>query len=217
MEKRENEGIRKIPIAVLASGRGSNFLAIVEAIKKGECAADVKVLITDNPEAKAIDIAKTNNIPSEIINKKTIPDREQFDLEIKKTLDCYGVQLVVLAGYMRIIVSKQLLDAYKYKIINIHPSLLPQFKGSTHAQHEAFHYGCKVSGLTIHFVTADVDGGPIVYQEKVDISKCKSGDEVAAEILKHEHKAYPKVVDSFAKGKYEIKDGRAIYRKSHGI
>ncbi len=201
----------KIPIAVLASERGSNFQAILDAIDRGECAAEVKVLITDNPEAKAIDRAKSKNIPVEIIDKKAVPDREQFDLEIKKKLDEYGVQLVVLAGYMRIIKSKELLDAYKYKIINIHPSLLPAFKGSTHAQHDAFKQGCKMSGLTIHFVTDDIDGGPILYQEAVEISDCKTGDEVADTIIKIEHEAYPQVVDSFARGKYEIQGRRVIY------
>ncbi len=201
--------MEKIPIAVLASGRGSNLQAILDAIENGECAADVKVLITDNPEAQAIERAKSKNIPSEIIDKKAIRDREQFDLEIKKRLDNYGVQLVVLAGYMRIIKSKELLDSYK--IINIHPSLLPAFKGSTHAQHDAFDYGCRVSGLTIHLVTDDVDGGPILYQEAVDISDCNSGDEVAAKIIKVEHKAYPRVVDSFAKGDYSLQGKRVVY------
>jgi len=201
----------KIPIAVLASGRGSNFQAILDAIDKGTCAAEVKVLITDNPGAKAIERAKEKNIAVEVIDKKAIPDREQFDLEIKKKLDEYKVDLVVLAGYMRIIKSKELLEAYKYKIINIHPSLLPAFKGTTNAQHDAFNYGCKMSGLTIHFVTDDVDGGQIIYQKCVDISECKSGDEVAERIIKFEHEAYPMVVDSFARGKYEVKGKRVIY------
>ena len=196
-----------IDIVVLASGRGSNFKAILDAIRNKECDANVKILITDNPEAKAIDIARANNIKVEIIDKKKFPNREDFDREIKKILDRENVDLVVLAGYMRIIVSKELLEAYK--IINIHPSLLPAFKGSTHAQHDAFDYGCKISGLTIHFVTDDVDGGQIIYQEAVDISKCKNGDEVAAEILKHEHKAYPKVIDMFAKGRF-IVQGRRV-------
>jgi len=205
--------MENIPIAVLASGRGSNFQAILDAIDAGECSADVKVFITDNPEAKAIERAQSKNIPVEIIDKREIKDREQFDLELKKKLDGYKVELVVLAGYMRIIKSKELLDSYKYKIINIHPSLLPAFKGTTHAQHEAYDYGCKVSGLTIHFVTDDVDGGPIIYQEAVDISDCSSGDEVAAKIIKHEHKAYPKVVDSFAKGKYVVEGKHVRYIK----
>jgi len=203
--------MEKLPIAVLASGRGSNFQAILDAIDSGECAAEVKVFITDNPEAKAIERANTKNIPVEVIDKKEIKDREQFDLKIKKKLDEYKAGLVVLAGYMRIIKSKELLDAYKYKIINIHPSLLPAFKGTTNAQHEAYDYGCKVSGLTIHFVTDDVDGGPIIYQEAIDISGCKSGDEVAAKIIEHEHKAYPKVVDSFAKGNYVVEGKHVVY------
>jgi phosphoribosylglycinamide formyltransferase-1 len=202
-----------IDIAVLASGRGSNFKAILEAIKNKECDANVKILITDNQEAKAIEIARTNNIRVAIIDKRKFAKREDFDNEIKRILDEEKVDLVVLAGYMRIIVSKELLDVYKYRIINIHPSLLPAFKGSTHAQHDAFDYGCKISGLTIHFVTDDVDGGQIIYQEAVDISKCKSGDEVAAEILKHEHKAYPKVIDMFAKGKFVVKGRRVEYEK----
>jgi len=200
-----------IDIVVLASGRGSNFKAILDAIRNKECDANVKILITDNPEAKAIDIARANNIKVEIIDKKKFPNREDFDREIKKILDRENVDLVVLAGYMRIIVSKELLEAYK--IINIHPSLLPAFKGSTHAQHDAFDYGCKISGLTIHFVTDDVDGGQIIYQEAVDISKCKNGDEVAAEILKHEHKAYPKVIDMFAKGRFIVQGRRVEYEK----
>jgi len=205
--------MEKVPIAVLASGRGSNFQAILDAIDAGECSADVKVFITDNPEAKAIERAQSKNIPVEIIDKKKIRDREQFDLEIKKRLDEYEVELVVLAGYMRIIKSKELLDAYKYRIINIHPSLLPAFKGTTHAQHDAYDYGCKISGLTIHFVTDDVDGGPIIYQEAVDISDCNNGDEVAARIIKAEHNAYPKVVDSFAKGRYIVEGTHARYQK----
>lgn len=203
--------MEKIPIAVLASGRGSNFQAILDAIDKGTCAAEVKVLITDKKDAKAIERAESKNIPAEVVDKNLFPGREQFDMEIKKKLDKYKVELVVLAGYMRIIKSKELLDAYRYKIINIHPSILPAFKGSTRAQHDAFNYGCKVSGLTIHFVTDDVDGGPIIYQKCVDISGCKSGDEVADKIIKLEHEAYPKIVDSFTKGKYEVKGKRVVY------
>ncbi len=106
----------------------------------------------------------------------------------------------MLAGYMRIIRSKELLVAYHNKIINIHPSLLPEFKGSTNAQKDAFEAGCKVSGLTIHYVTAEVDGGKIIYQQKVDISDCKTANEVAAKILKEEHKAYSKVINEIAEG-----------------
>ncbi|MFA6530329.1 MAG: phosphoribosylglycinamide formyltransferase [Candidatus Micrarchaeia archaeon] len=201
----------KLKIAVLASGRGSNFKAIAEAVKKGEVDAEISILITDKQDAGAIQIAKSYNILVQFIDFTKYSNKEDGDLEIKKVLDSKGVGLVVLAGYMRILRSRALLDAYKFKIINIHPSLLPAFKGSTHAQNDAFDYGCKVSGLTIHFVTADVDGGQIIYQEAVDISDCKTGSEAAVKILKKEHEAYKKIIDSFSKGKYEIKGNRAEF------
>jgi phosphoribosylglycinamide formyltransferase-1 len=206
--------VKKIRVAVLASGRGSNFRAISEAAKKGEISADMVVLISDNPAAAAISYAKENKIPVELVDFGKFQNKEDADLEIKKTLDRYKADLVVLAGYMRIVRSKVLLDAYKYRIINIHPSLLPAFTGSTHAQKDAFEYGCKVSGLTIHFVTADVDGGAVIFQKAIDISDCKSADETAAKILKVEHESYKKVVDSFAKGKYRVEGRRVIYEKS---
>ncbi|MBS3067485.1 phosphoribosylglycinamide formyltransferase [Candidatus Micrarchaeota archaeon] len=200
----------KISIAVLASGRGSNFQAIINGIAKGEVNADIKVLITNNPEAQAIERAKKAKIPIEIIDEKKSGMREQLDLEIKKTLDKYNVDLVVLAGYMKLIKSKELLQAYRNRIINIHPSLLPAFQG-LHAQKQAFDYGAKVSGLTIHFLDEQLDHGPIIYQEAVDISDCKDEEEAAEKILNREHKAYKKVIDSFSKGKYVIEGRRAKF------
>lgn len=200
----------KVKVAVLASGRGSNFKAIQKRIKAGRCDAEIKVLITNNPEAPAIRIAKKNNIPVEIINKDDFPDREKMDDRIKELLDRYGVDLVVLAGYMLLIKGKKLLEAYKNKIINIHPALLPAFPGAT-AQKDAFDYGVKVSGVTIHFVDESLDAGPIIHQQAVDISGCKSAEETAAKILKTEHKAYAKVVDSFSRGKYVVEGRRARF------
>ncbi|MBI5227543.1 phosphoribosylglycinamide formyltransferase [Candidatus Micrarchaeota archaeon] len=195
--------MNELRIAVLASGRGSNFQAIAESIKKGTCSAQVAVLITNNPDAKAISIAKAYGIPVEMVDKTKFPDRESFDDFLLTILDRYEVDLVVLAGYMLLLKGKNLLEKYKNKIINIHPSLLPKFPGAD-AQKQAFAAGEKVSGFTIHFVDASLDGGPIIYQEKVDISDCKSGEEVSAKIIKHEHQAYPKIIDSFSKGKYVI-------------
>ena len=202
--------MNKISIAVLASGRGSNFKAMLNGIRKGEVNAEIKVLVTNNPQAGAIKIAKRNNIPVEIIEIEKFSDREQFDLEIKKKLDSCHVDLVVLAGYMLLIKSKELLSAYRYHIINIHPSLLPAFQG-LNAQKQAFEYGVKISGLTIHFLDEELDHGPIIYQEAVDISDCNSAEEVAEKILKREHKAYKKVIYSFSKGKYIIEGRRAKF------
>ncbi len=199
-----------IRIAVLASGRGSNFQAIIDSIKAGACSADIVVLIANKPDAKAIGRARENNIPVEIVERKSFPSREALDERIKELLDKYGVELAVLAGYMLLLKGKKLLDSYRNRIINIHPALLPSFPG-VDAQKQAFDYGARISGITIHFVDENLDAGPIIYQEAVDISGCRTAEEAAHKILEAEHRAYPKVVDSFAKGKYVLEGRRVKY------
>lgn len=199
-----------IQIAVLASGRGSDFQSIIDAIERGEVDMEIAIMITDNPEAMAIERAKKHKIPFAIIPRSDFTDRIEHDKAIKRKLDESKVDLVVLAGYMRIIKDEQLLNDYAGKIINIHPSLLPAFPGA-HAQKDAFGAGAKVSGYTIHFVDASLDGGPIIYQEKVDISDCKSADEVAVKILEREHVGLPKIVDSFSKGSYKIEGKKVTF------
>ena len=194
----------KVSVAVFASGRGSNFKSILDEIKAGRCSAEIKVLVSNNPDAPAIKTAKENGIPVEIFIKENYSSREEMDSAIKRKLEGYGVELIVLAGYMLLIKGKELLGSYP--IINIHPALLPSFPG-VDAQKQAFEHGVKISGVTIHFVDAGLDNGPIIYQEAVDISECESADEAAAKILKVEHSAYAKVVDSFSKGTYVI-EGR---------
>lgn len=201
-----------VKIAVLASGRGSNFKAIIEAIKAGRCDAEVRVLITNNPEAFAIKIARENRIPVKVVEPKNFPSRDAMDAQIKELLDNYEADLVVLAGYMLLVRGKKLLDAYCDRMINIHPALLPSFPG-VNAQKQAFEHGVKVSGVTIHFVDERLDAGPIIYQEAVDISDCKTSEEVSAKILKVEHTSYAKVVDSFSKGHYVVEGRRATYVK----
>jgi len=196
----------KVPVAIFASGRGSNFKSILEEIKAGRCNAEIKVLVTNNKDAPAIDTAKASSIPVEIFNKDDYSKRREMDLAIKEKLDSYGIELIVLAGYMLLIKGKELLESYR--IINIHPSLLPKYPG-VDAQKQAYEAGEKISGVTIHFVDAGLDSGPIIYQEEVDISRCKSADEAAAKILKVEHSAYAKVIDSFSKGKY-VTEGRLV-------
>ena len=201
-----------VKIAVLASGRGSNFKAIIDAIKAGKCDAEIRVLITNNPEAFAIKIAKENRIPVKVVEPKNFQNRDAMDVQIKDLLDNYEADLVVLAGYMLLVRGKKLLDAYRDRMINIHPALLPSFPG-TNAQKQAFEHGVKVSGVTIHFVDEKLDAGPIIYQEAVDIGDCKTPDEVSFKILKVEHAAYAKVVDSFSKGHYVVEGRRATYIK----
>ncbi len=197
-----------VKIAVLASGRGSNFKALLDSIKAGNCDAQVRVLITNNPDAPAIAIARQAGVPVEIVQRKDFSDRDSMDGRIKALLDKSGAEIVVLAGYMLLIKGKKLLESYRNRIINIHPALLPAFPG-TDAQKQAFDFGAKVSGLTIHFVDESLDGGPIIYQEAVDIGDCRSAEEAAKKILAREHEAYARIVDSFSKGKYVV-EGRHV-------
>lgn len=200
----------RLKVAVLASGRGSNFKALVDEIAAGRCNADIRVLITNNPDAPAIKIAKAASIPVEILDRNSFKSREEFDERILGILLGYGVELVVLAGYMLLLKGKRLLESYRNRIINIHPALLPAFPG-VDAQKQAFDYGVKISGLTIHFVDESLDAGPIIYQEAVDISGCKSAEEVSKAILGREHRAYAKIVDSFSKGRYDVRGRRVEF------
>jgi len=200
----------RIRIGVLASGRGSDFQSIIDGVEGGRVNADIALLISDNPLAKALDRAKERKIPAICINPNDYLSREEHDKAIRKKLEEFKVELVVLAGYMRLIKDKKFLQDYRGRMINIHPALLPSFPGA-HAQRDAFNYGAKVSGYTIHFVDENPDGGPVIYQEAVDVSECKTEDEVAAKILKREHVGLPVIVDSFSKGKYAIEGRRVRY------
>ncbi len=184
-----------LSLVVLASGRGSNFLAILNAIKSKKCDANVLALICDNTNAPVLKIAKEHSIPSYLINRKDFLSISEFENYIYEKLLHYSADLVVLAGYMRVIHSSKILN--NFKIINIHPSLLPKYRGLD-AQKQAFDAKEKVSGLTIHLVDSTLDGGKILYQKKVDISECKNADEVSQKILRYEHLAYPSVIQKIA-------------------
>lgn len=198
-----------IKIGVLASGRGSNFQAIIDGIREGEIDGKVVVLVTDNPEAKAIERARENGIPAEIVERKKFGAREEMDRRIAEILKEKKVDLVVLAGYMRII-SKELLEPFRNRMINIHPALLPSFPGLD-AQKQAFEHGVKVSGCTVHFVDEGTDTGPIIEQTPVYIGDCKDAHEVADRILPYEHRTMRKVVANFSKGKYIVEGRRVRY------
>jgi phosphoribosylglycinamide formyltransferase-1 len=202
-----------IRVAVLASGRGSDFQSLIDGIAAGKVDARIVLLITDNAEAPAIGRAEKNNIPHVVILRENYVDRLEHDRAIRKALDAAKIDLVVLAGYMRIIKDKDFLKAYSGRIINIHPSLLPAFPGA-HAQKDAFEHGAKVSGYTIHFVDSSLDGGPIIHQEAVYIGSCKTAEEATQKILEREHEGLPKIVDSFSKGRYVISGRHVEYQKN---
>ena len=194
-------------VGVMASGRGSNFQAIIEAKSRGEI-PDVEItqLIVNKPEAYAVERAKKNNIPYEIIDS-TIMTREEFDKETIRIFEKRKVQIVVLAGFMRIL-TPFFINKYKNKILNIHPSLLPAFPGAD-AHRNTLEYGAKVSGCTAHIVDEGVDSGPIIMQASIEISAEETEDSLSKKILVHEHKILPKALQLLCSGKIVL-EGRKV-------
>jgi phosphoribosylglycinamide formyltransferase-1 len=201
---------KKLKLAILASGRGSNFDAIYEAIIKNELNAEISILISDKENAAALDKARSRNIPVVHINPKNFDSREPYEEEIVKHLMQANVDLVILAGYMRL-VGHVLLKAYKHKMLNIHPALLPSFPG-LHAQKQAVDYGVRFSGCTVHFVDEGMDTGPIIMQSVVPVMEDDDEDSLAARILVEEHNTYWRAIQLIARGKVYI-DSRRIYIK----
>ena len=203
----------KIRLGVLASGRGSNFLAIQETIERGDIDAETVILITNNPDAKALESAKARNIEAVVIESKGL-SKEGFDRKVIDTLIDHRVDLVVLAGFMRII-GKAFTDAFPKRIMNIHPALLPSFPGLD-IQRQALEYGVKVSGCTVHFVDEGVDTGPIILQSAVPVHDDDTEETLSARILTEEHRIYPEAVRLFAEGKLSVEGRRVIINEGKG-
>jgi|SRR5680860_416153 len=199
-----------INIGVLASGRGTNLQAIIEAIKEGKIEGRISIVISDNHDAFALKRAKQNNIEIEYVNFKSFKNREDFDKESIKILKEKKIDLVVLAGYMRIL-SPYFIRAYQNKIMNIHPALLPSFPG-LHAQKQAIEHGVKVAGCTVHFVDEGVDSGPIILQKAVEVNDDDTEESLTEKILKEERQIYPLAIQLFTKGRLMIK-GRRVFIK----
>jgi len=199
-----------INIGVLVSGGGTNLQAIIEAIEEGKIAGEIKVVISDNSEAYALKRAQRYHIDTRYIHFKEFKNREDYEKEIIKTLKENKIELVVLAGYMRIL-SPYFIRSYKNKIINIHPALLPSFPG-LHAQKQTLEYGAKVSGCTVHFVDEGVDSGPIILQKAVKVKEGDTEETLAKRILKEEHQIYPRAIQLFAEERLEI-NGRRVFIK----
>ena len=192
----------------MASGRGSDFESIAEGVEKGGVDAEIVLMLTDKAGAGALEKAERHKVESMVLEKGEEEGDEEYYVRVDMELDKRKVELVVLAGWMKYIRSSRFIRKWYGKLINIHPSLLPKFPGA-HGQKDAFEAGEKLSGYSIHFVDESLDGGAVIYQEEVDISECKSADAVAAKILEREHVGLPMIVDTFAKGRYEI-SGRSV-------
>jgi phosphoribosylglycinamide formyltransferase 1 len=198
-------------VAVLASGRGSNLQAVIDAIEAGQVHAQIVAVISNKKDAPALERARKHGIPDLFIDPKPFagrPDsREAYDQLLLETLRNLDVELVLLAGYMKIVTSV-LVKAYENRMMNIHPSLLPSFPGLD-VQKKAIDWGCKLAGCTVHFVTEGVDEGPIILQAAVPILDHDTHETLAARILVQEHKIYPRAVQLFAEGRLRV-DGRRV-------
>ena len=194
-------------LGVLASGSGSNFQSIIGNIESGYLDAKVSILISDNPDAGAIERAKKHGIDHIVIKHKDFPDRSSYNSRIAEELKKHGVELVILAGFMRV-VDKALIDQFPERIMNIHPALLPAFPG-LHGQKQAADYGVKISGCTVHFVDEGMDTGPIIVQAAVPTYHDDDEDSLGKRILKQEHRIFPYAIKLYSEGKLSI-EGRKV-------
>jgi len=195
-------------IAVVASGRGSNFQAVVDAISAGLIPATCAALITDNPRAYAIERAKKAGIPRVVIDYGSFPTREVYERALLSAMQEVNADLFVLAGYMRIL-GTPIVRAFPGKMVNIHPALLPSFTG-LHAQRQAVQYGVKVAGCTVHFVDESLDGGPIILQRCVPVLDGDDEDSLADRILEQEHVCFPEAIRLFCEDRLEIAGRKVI-------
>ncbi len=201
-----------INIAVFISGRGSNFLKLLENIQNGIIKnAKIAVVFSNNPNAKGLEYAEEAGIETIVLASKNREDRNVYDSEIVQLLKPYHIDLICLAGYMRI-VTEILINNYCNKIINIHPALLPSFKG-LHAQKQALEYGVKVAGCTVHFVDAVMDNGPIILQKTVPVFDNDTEETLSMRILEEEHKAYSEAVSLIAENKIKIEGRKVIIKE----
>lgn len=197
----------KLKIAVLASGSGSNLQAIIDEIASGLLPADLRLVISDKQDAYALQRAQNANVPVKVLLPQDFASREDYDAQLVQLLQAADVEVVALAGYMRL-VTPVFLRAFPQRVLNIHPALLPSFPG-LHAQRQAFEYGVKVAGCTVHFVDEGMDSGPIILQAPVPVLDSDDADSLAARILEQEHVVYPLALRLLAEGKLHI-EGRRV-------
>ena len=195
---------------MLISGRGSNLQALIHAIEKGDLDAEIGVVISNRPQAGGLDFARTAGIETLVLDHRQFATRDEYDARLAQELRTRSVSLVCLAGFMRL-VGARLLEAFPDAVLNIHPSLLPAFPGMN-AQQQALEHGVKVTGATVHFVTPDLDGGPIVVQASVAVSDDDTIETLAGRILVEEHRIYPEAVRAVLAGGWSI-DGRRFVRR----
>ena len=200
-------------IAVLASGSGTNLQALIDQLHRDEnSGVEIAVVISDRRKAYALTRAKEAGIPTHVVRTRDFPGRDAFDAEISRILEGYGVELIVLAGFMKLFQST-FVQKYRNRIINIHPSLLPAFPGA-HSVPDTLAYGAKVSGITVFFIDEGIDTGPIIAQASVPVFDDDDEESLFKRIHIEEHKLYPQVVRWYAAGKLEIVGRKVLVKES---
>jgi len=196
------------PVVILISGRGSNLQAIIDNTLAGSLPIEIRAVISNNPAAIGLRHARASGIPIEIIDHRDFAERSAFDTALMQTIDRYAPRLVILAGFMRIL-GKDFIRHYAGKLLNVHPSLLPAFKGiNTHAR--ALAAGAAWHGASVHFVTNDLDGGPVIVQASVPVQMDDTADTLAARVLHEEHRILPLAIRWFVEGRISIRNGHAL-------
>jgi len=208
--------LKKLFLGIFASGRGSNFEAILEAIREGRLDAEARLLLSDKRDAGALSVAKNYGVPTAVVSKTDFTSRELFVEAMLSTLKDHGVDFIALAGYMKK-VPDEVISAYRNRIVNIHPALLPAFGGKGmygHHVHQAvLDQGCKVTGVTVHIVDEAYDHGPIVAQRCVQVEEGDTSESLAARVLKTEHKMYAEALQLFAERRVEVRGNRVFLRE----
>jgi phosphoribosylglycinamide formyltransferase-1 len=195
-------------LGVLISGRGSNLQSIIDAVRDGRLRADIALVVSNVREAHGLVRAADAGIPTRVMPHRDWPSRESYDRAVADALHEARVDLVCLAGFMRLL-SPGFIEAFPNKVLNIHPSLLPSFPG-VNAQRQAFDYGVKVTGVTVHLVNAELDAGPIVMQAPVEVRHEDSAESLAARILVEEHRIYPAAIQLMLDGNWRIEGRRVV-------
>ncbi len=199
---------RPVPLGVLISGGGTNLQSIIDAIEAKRLDAAIRVVISNKESAYGLVRAKNHGIPTEVLDHKKYSSREAYDEAIVKLLEARGVELVILAGFMRLL-SPVLVKAYSNRIMNIHPALLPAFPG-LHGQKQALDYGVRFAGCTVHFVNEECDQGPIIIQAVVPAYPEDTEETLSARILKEEHRIYPRAIQLYSEGRLRV-EGRKVF------
>ena len=203
----------KTSLVILISGSGSNLQAIIDAIKNNELDAEIKAVISNQAKAKGLDRASRENIKTHVVDHKQFPDRESFDQAMIKLIDPLEPDLIVLAGFMRIL-SDEFIDHYPHRLINIHPSLLPKYKGlNTHQlvldNHDSIH------GASVHFVSHELDSGTVVIQAEIPVLATDDAETLASRVLKVEHRIYPMFIKMLAEGRLTFDKGQINLDNKH--